>query len=120
MGEWINCFTDISAQEGCRVTQKLDLDQMSDRSILILKDIYIYIYDYTHFLLQIWGLFISYILGEWLQKEDIAKTAVHFVLKWGFEVNPVSNNSRMLETEDFGTLPLKRTCKVMQGHTEKN
>ena len=40
----------------------------------------------------------------WLQKEDIAETAVHFVLKWGFEVNPVSNNSRMLET-DFGDIP---------------
>ena len=37
-------------------------------------------------------------------KEDIAKTAVHFVLKWGFEVNPVSNNSRMLETEDLGDM----------------
>ena len=37
-------------------------------------------------------------------KEDIAETAVHFVLKWGFEVNPVSNNSRMLETEDFGDI----------------
>ena len=53
------------------------------------------------------------ILGKWLQKEDIAKTAVHFVLKWGFEVNPVSNNSRMFETEDFGDIasaymPLKR------------
>ena len=67
----------------------------------------------THFLLQILGLFISYILGKWLQKEDIAETAVHFVLKWGFEVSPVSNNSRMLETEDFGDIasaymPLKR------------
>ena len=52
-------------------------------------------------------------LGKWLQKEEIAKTAVRFVLKWGFEVNPVSNNSRMLETEDFGDIssaymPLKR------------
>ena len=81
----------------------------------MLKDtyIYIYIYDYTHFLLQILGLFVLYILGKWLQKEDIAKTAVHFVLKWGFEVNPVSNNSRMLETEDFGDItstymPLKQ------------
>ena len=50
----------------------------------------------------------SYILGKWLQKEDIAETAVHFVLKWGFEVNPVSNNSsnnsRMLETEEFGDI----------------
>ena len=78
---------------------------MSERSIGILKDTYIY--DYTHFLLQILGLFISYILGKWLQKEDIA--AVHFVLKWGFEVNPVSNNSsnnsRMLETKDFRDIP---------------
>ena len=46
--------------------------------------------------------FCIYVLGKWLQKEDIAETAVHFVLKWGFKVNPVSNNSRMLETEDFG------------------
>ena len=57
--------------------------------------------------------FRIYILGKWLQKEDIAETAVHFVLKWGFEVNPVSNNSRMLETEDFGDIasaymPLKK------------
>ena len=74
------------------MTQKLDVDQMSERNIRIPKDthIYIYIYDYTHFLLQILGLFISYILGKWLQKEDIAETAVHFVLKWGFEVNPVN------------------------------
>ena len=62
---------------------------------------------------QILGLFVSYILGKWLQKEDIAETAVHFVLKWGFEVNPVSNNSRMLETEVLGDIasaymPLKR------------
>ena len=83
---------------------------MSERRIHILKDTYIY--DYTHFLLQILGLFVLYILGKWLQKEDIAETAVHFVLKWGFEVNPV-NNSRMLETEDFGDIasaymPLKR------------
>ena len=52
-------------------------------------------------------------LGKWLQKEDIAETAVHFVFKWGFEVNPVSNNSRMLETEDLGDItytymPLKQ------------
>ena len=45
------------------VTQKLDLDQMSERRIRILKDIYIYIYiyDYTPFLLQILGLFFLYI-----------------------------------------------------------
>ena len=81
MGELINCFTDISTREACTVTQKLDLDQMSERSLRILKDTYIY--DYTHFLLQILGLFILYILGKWMQKEDIAETAVHFVLKWG-------------------------------------
>ena len=33
-----NCFTDISTQEACRVTQKLDVDQMSERRIRILKD----------------------------------------------------------------------------------
>ena len=58
-----------------------------------------------------------YILCKWRQKEDIAETAVHFVLKWGFElqieVNPVSDNSRMLETEDLGDIssaymPLKQ------------
>ena len=69
--------------------------------------------------MQILGLFL---LGKWLQKEDVAETAVHFVLKWGFEVSPVNNNSRMLETEDFGDIPstympLKR---VMQGQPEKN
>ena len=80
------------------VTQKLDLHQMSERSKRILKDTYIYM------VTQILGLFVSYILGKWLQKEDIAETAVHFVLKWGFEVNPVSNNSRMLETEDLGDI----------------
>ena len=35
------------------------------------------------------------------RKHSWDKTAVHFVLKWGFEVNPVSNNSRMLGTKDF-------------------
>ena len=69
-------------------------------------------YDYTHFLLQILGLFASYILGKWLQKEDIAETTVHFLFKWRFEVSPVSNNSRMLEAEDFRDMlphmPLKR------------
>ena len=47
----------------------------------------------------------AHIFGKWMQKEDIAKTAEHFVLKWVFEVNRVSNNSsnnsRMLETKDF-------------------
>ena len=33
----IDCFADISTQELCTVTQKLDLDQMSERSIRILK-----------------------------------------------------------------------------------
>ena len=82
MGEWINCLTDISTREACRVTQKLDLDQMSERSIGMHMEGHIY--DYRHLLLQILGLFVSYILGKWLQKEDIAETAVHFVLKWGF------------------------------------
>ena len=41
MGEWINCFTDISTQEACTVTQKLYLDQMPERSRRILKDTYI-------------------------------------------------------------------------------
>ena len=40
-----------------------------------------------------------------MQIEYIAETSVHFVLKWVFEVNPVSNNSRMLETEDLGDIP---------------
>ena len=29
---------------------------------------------------------------------------MHFVFKWGFEVNPVSNNFGMLETEDLGDI----------------
>ena len=29
----IDCFADISTRETCTVTQKLDLDQMSERSI---------------------------------------------------------------------------------------
>ena len=37
-----------------------------------------------------------YILGKWLQKEDITETAVHFVLKWGFEVN-LSASTRTLQ-----------------------
>ena len=53
--------------------------------------------------------FWVYSFPKWLQKKkkkkDIVETAVHFVLKWGFEVNPVSNNSsnnsRLLETKDF-------------------
>ena len=51
---------------------------------------------------------------------------MHFVLKWGFEVNPVSNNSRMLETEDlgghgFGIYALETgPCKVKKGQPEKN
>ena len=101
MGESINCFTDISTQEACTVTQKLDLHQMSERRIRIWKDT---TRINRHLLLQILGLFVSYILSKRLQKEDIAETAVHFVLKWGFEVSPVSNNSRMLETEDFGDM----------------
>ena len=108
MGEWINCFTDISTK---------GYSEIRSKSNVWKEHIYIertHIYDYTHFRLQILGLFVSYVLGEWLQKEDIAETAVHFVLKWGFEVNPVGNNSRMLETGFGGYririiyMPLKR------------
>ena len=57
MGEssTIDCFANIITQEACTVTQKLDLDQMSDRSIRILE-----LKDQTRFLLQILGLFASY------------------------------------------------------------
>ena len=34
----IDCFADISIREACTVTQKLDLDQMSERNIRTLKD----------------------------------------------------------------------------------
>ena len=56
------------------------------------------------FCCKFWVYSFPIILGKWLQKEDIAEAAVHFVLKWGFEVNPASNNSRMLETEDLGDI----------------
>ena len=48
-------FADISTQEVCRVTQKLDLDQVCERSIPILKETNMI----KHFLLQILGLFAS-------------------------------------------------------------
>ena len=34
----IDCFANISSREACTITQKLDLDQMSERSIHTLKD----------------------------------------------------------------------------------
>ena len=34
----IGCFANISSRKACTVTQKLDLDQMIDRSIHTLKD----------------------------------------------------------------------------------
>ena len=77
-------------------------------------------YDYTHFLLQILGLFVSYILGKWLQKEDIAETAVHFVLKWGFQVNPDSNKSRMLETSLPHICPWNGVCIAGDARKQKN
>ena len=52
----INCFANISIKEAYRVTQKLDLDVMSERSTRTLKDKN----DKTYFLLQILGLFASY------------------------------------------------------------
>ena len=33
-----NCFADINTQEACTVTQKIDLDQISERRIRTLKD----------------------------------------------------------------------------------
>ncbi len=36
--EIVYCFADIRTQEACTVTQKLDLDQISERSIRTLKD----------------------------------------------------------------------------------
>ena len=68
----IDCSADASTQEACTVTQKLDLDQMSERSIRILKDTL----SVANF-----GFIPFVLLGKWLQKEDIAETAVHFVLK---------------------------------------
>jgi len=41
--KWVS-GSDISTQEACTVTQKLDLDQMSERSIRILKDTYIWLH----------------------------------------------------------------------------
>ena len=54
----------------CMVTQKLDLDQMSERSIGILKDTYITLTFCCKF--WVYSFHIIYILGKWLQKEDIA------------------------------------------------
>ena len=52
-------------------------------------------------------------------KKKTTETAVHFVLKWVFEVNPVSNNSsnnsRMLETKGFRDI----ASAYMQGHPGK-
>ena len=84
---------------------------MSERNICILKDTYIWLQSLS--VANFVFIRFVYIYIYIIQKEDIAETAVHFVLKWGFEVNPVSNNSRMLETEDFGDIasaymPLKR------------
>ena len=51
-----DCFADISTREACTVTQKLDLDQMSDE---LKEHVYteVHTYEKTHFLLQILGLF---------------------------------------------------------------
>jgi len=53
----IDCFADISIRDGCTVTQKLDLDQMSERSRRTLKDTNII---KLTFLLHILGFFASY------------------------------------------------------------
>ena len=34
----IDCFADITTQEACTVTQKIDLDQLFDKNIRMLKD----------------------------------------------------------------------------------
>ena len=34
----IDCFADISTREACTVTQKLDLDQMSEKNIRTQKN----------------------------------------------------------------------------------
>ena len=60
------------------VTHKLDLDQMSERNIPILKDTYIWLHSLS--VANFGFICLVYIR---LQKEDIAETAVHFVLKWG-------------------------------------
>ena len=52
----IDCFADIALGTGV-VTQKLDLDQMSERSIRTLKDTNII---KLTFLLHIYGFFASY------------------------------------------------------------
>ena len=92
--------------------RRADLDQMSERSIRILKDTYVWLHSLS--VANFGFIRFVYILGKWLQKEDIAETAVHFVLKWGFVVNPVSNNSRMLETSLLHICPWNGVCKVMQ------
>ena len=53
----IDCFADISTRDGCTVTQKLDLDQTSERNIRTLKDTNIV---KLAFLLHVLGLFTSY------------------------------------------------------------
>ena len=54
----VNCFADISTWEVCIVTQKLALDQMSEKSIIMNTKGHKS--DKSHFLLQILGLFTSY------------------------------------------------------------
>ena len=124
MGEWINCFTDISTQEACTVTQNLDLDQMSNGSIRILKDTYMITLTFCcKYWVYSFCIYI-YILGKWLQKEDIAETAVHFVLKWVKSIQlatiPGCWCQGILGTSLPHICPWQGACKVMQGHPEKN
>ena len=53
-----DCFADISTREERTVTQKLDLDQMSEMTEYTHTERHKY--HNTHFLLQILGLFTSY------------------------------------------------------------
>ena len=83
MGQSVNCFTDISTWEAYTVTQKLDLDQMSERSIHMLKDTKIWLHSLS---VASFGFIVLYMLGKWLQKEDIAESAVpHFFLNVGLK-----------------------------------
>ena len=55
----IHCFANTTLRKRARLlTQKLDLDQMSERNMYIHTEGHIY--DKTHLLLQIVGLFASY------------------------------------------------------------
>ena len=49
---------------------------------------------------------------KWPRVEDMAETAACFVFKWDFEVNPVSNNSRMWQV--LGIQDIASTYMVLK------